>query len=72
LQRAGHSEITHGGVLTNLGEFQNWSALVDNLRHGRVRWVCDYLAKLTRVTIYRCHRRWRLILRRREAAGERD
>jgi hypothetical protein len=33
--------------LTDLGELQNWSALVDNLRHRLVRWVCDYLAELT-------------------------
>jgi hypothetical protein len=56
--------------LTDLGELQNWSALVDNLRHGLVRWVCDYLAVLTGAAIYRFHRRWRLILRRRMAAGK--
>jgi hypothetical protein len=71
MQSVGHDELTHGGVLTDLGELQNWRALVDNLRHGWVHWVCDYLAELTGVTIYRCHRRWRLILRRRAAAEER-
>jgi hypothetical protein len=55
LQRAGHGELTHSGVLTDLGELQNWSALMDNLRHGRVRWLCDYLAELSGAKIYRCH-----------------
>jgi hypothetical protein len=45
---------------------------VDNPRHGLVRWVCDYLAELTGVVIYRFHRRWRLILRRRAVAGARE
>jgi hypothetical protein len=44
----GHDELTHDGVLTDLGELQNWSALVDNLRHERVRWMCKYLTELTR------------------------
>jgi hypothetical protein len=45
---SGHDELTHGGVLTDLGELQNWSALVDNLRHGRVRWMRKYLTEFTR------------------------
>jgi hypothetical protein len=44
---SGHGELTHGGVLTDFGELQNWSALVDNLRHGRVRWMRKYLTELT-------------------------
>jgi hypothetical protein len=43
---SGHGELTHGGVLTDLGVLQNWSPLVDNLRHRRVRWMCIYLTKL--------------------------
>jgi hypothetical protein len=42
LQRASHGDLTHDGVLTDLGGLKNWSALVDNLRHRLVRWVCDY------------------------------
>jgi hypothetical protein len=45
---------------------------VDNPRHGRLHWVCDYLAELTGVAIYRFHQRWWLIFRRRAAAGERE
>jgi hypothetical protein len=45
---------------------------VDNSRHRLVRWVCDYLVELTGATIYRFHRRWRLILRRRTVAGARE
>jgi hypothetical protein len=64
---SGHGELTHDGVLTDFGELQNWSALVDNLRHGRVRWMCKYLMELTGGVIYRFHRRWRLIPRGRAA-----
>jgi hypothetical protein len=66
----GHGELTHDRVLTDLGELQNWSALVDNLRHGWVHWMRIYLTKLTRGVIYRFHRRWWLILRRRAVAGK--
>jgi hypothetical protein len=62
----------HGGIPTDLGEMVDWSALVDNLRHGLVRWMRKYLAEFTGAAIYRFHRRWWLILRRREAARERD
>jgi hypothetical protein len=48
--------------LTDLGELQNWSALVDDLRHGLVRWVRDYLAELTTCSIYRARGRWLLNL----------
>jgi hypothetical protein len=53
---------SHNAVfLTDLGEIQNSSALVDNLRHGLVRWVCDYLAELMARLIYRARGRWLLI-----------
>ena len=42
---SGHGEMSRGGALTNLGEVGNWEALVDNPRHGRLRWVLDYLAQ---------------------------
>jgi hypothetical protein len=45
-------------VLTDLGELQNLSALVDDLRHWLVRWVRDYLAELTTCSIYRARGRW--------------
>jgi hypothetical protein len=48
--------------LTDLGEIQNWSTLVDNLRHGLVRWVYDYLAELMAHSIYRARGRWLLNL----------
>jgi hypothetical protein len=47
--------------LTDLGEIQNWSALVDNLRHGLLRWVSDYLGELMARLIYRDQGRWLLI-----------
>jgi hypothetical protein len=67
---SGHGEPTHDGVLTDLGVLQNWSALVDHLRHVRVHWMRKYLTELTDAVIYRFHRWWRLILRRRAAAGK--
>jgi hypothetical protein len=39
--------------LTDLGEISNWGALVDDLRHGLVYWVRDYLADLMARSIYR-------------------
>jgi hypothetical protein len=63
---------THTVVfLTNLGEIPNRSALVDNLRHGLVRWVCDYLAELMARLIYRARGRWLLIWAWR-AGGRRE
>jgi hypothetical protein len=44
---------------------------VDSPRHGRVRWMHDYLAKLTRAVIYRFHQRWHPILRR-HTGGRRE
>jgi hypothetical protein len=35
---------------------------VDNLRHGLVRWVCDYLAELMAGLIYRAQGWWLLNL----------
>jgi hypothetical protein len=35
----------HGGILTDLVEILNWSALVDDLRHEGVHWLCDNLAE---------------------------
>jgi hypothetical protein len=70
LAGASHVELTHDGVLTDLGELQNWSTLVDNLRHVLVRWVCDYLAELTPAAIYKFQGRWRPILWWRAGAGE--
>jgi hypothetical protein len=49
------------GVLDWFGEIPNWSALVDNLRHGLVRWVCNYLAELMACSIYRARGQWLLI-----------
>jgi hypothetical protein len=64
--------IAHGGVEKRIGEERNWEALVDNPRQGLVRWMRNYLAEFTGVAIYRFHWQWRLILRRRVVAGERD
>ena len=57
-----HCELTHGGVLTDLGELQNWSVLVDDLRHELVCWVHDYLMEFTVCSIYRARGRWLLNL----------
>jgi hypothetical protein len=62
----------HGGILTNLGKMVDWAVLVDNLRHGLVRWMRKYLAEFTGAEIYRFHRWWQLIFRRHAVAGERD
>jgi hypothetical protein len=56
--------------LIDLGGLQNWSALVDNLRHGLVCWVCDYLAELMARLIYRAQGWWLLNLEWR-AGGRR-
>jgi hypothetical protein len=63
--------MSRGGALTDLGEVGNWEALVDNSRQGLVRWMRNYLAEFTGTTIYRFHRRLRLILRWR-AGGQRE
>jgi hypothetical protein len=59
----GHSGISHGGVLIDLGEMENWEALVNDQRRELVLWMRNNLAELTRAAIYRFHRRWRPILR---------
>jgi hypothetical protein len=56
---------------TDLGEIGNWEPLVDDQRQGLVHWMRNYLAELTRASIYRVLRWWRLILRRR-AGGRRE
>jgi hypothetical protein len=33
--------------LTNLGKILNWGALVDDLSHGLLHWVRNYLAEQT-------------------------
>jgi hypothetical protein len=58
---SGHGELSHGGVLTDLGEVGNWEALVDDPRQGLVRWMRKYLAELTGAEIYRVPRWWRPI-----------
>jgi hypothetical protein len=44
--------------LTDLGEIPNWGALVDDLRHGLVYWMLDYLAEPMAHLIYRIRGRW--------------
>jgi hypothetical protein len=44
---------------------------VDNLRHGLVRWVLDYLAELTACSIYRVFERW-CPISQRCAGGRRE
>jgi hypothetical protein len=44
---------------------------VDNLRHGLVRWVCDYLAELTGAAIYKFQEQWHPILQW-HASGRRE
>ena len=44
---------------------------MDDPRQGLVRWMRKYLAEFTGLAIYRFHRRWRPILRRR-AGGRRE
>jgi hypothetical protein len=53
--------MSHGGVLTDLGEMGNWEALVDDRRRELVLWMRNNLAELIGVAIYRLHRRWRPI-----------
>jgi hypothetical protein len=50
--------MSHGGVLTGLGEMGNWEALVDDRRQELVLWMRNNLAELTRAAIYRIHRWW--------------
>jgi hypothetical protein len=38
--------------LTNLGEILIWGALVDDLRHGLLHWVRNYLVERTEAAIY--------------------
>ena len=58
-------------LLTDLGKISNWGALVDDLRHGLVYWVLDYLAELMARSIYRTRGRWPVNLRWR-AGGCRE
>jgi hypothetical protein len=37
----------------DLGEVSNWGSLVDNRRHGWVRWALDYIAEPMARSIYR-------------------
>jgi hypothetical protein len=62
---------SHGGVLTNLGEMANWEALVDDQRRELVLLMRNNLVKLTGAAIYRLHRWWRPIWRKR-ASGRRE
>jgi hypothetical protein len=52
-----HGEMSHGGVLTDLGEIRNWEALVNNQRRELVLWVRNNLPELTGALIYRVHQR---------------
>jgi hypothetical protein len=66
----------HGAAFTvarkpDLGEEQNWEAMVDDQRQELVNWVHNNLAELTGASIYKIHRRWRPIWRRR-AGGQRE
>jgi hypothetical protein len=53
----------------DLGEEENWEAMVDDQMQELVHWVCNNLAELTRASICRTHQQWRPIWRRR--AGDR-
>jgi hypothetical protein len=48
---------------TDLGEVSNWGSLVDNRRHGWVRWVLDYIAGPMARSIYRIRGWWPMNLR---------
>jgi hypothetical protein len=39
--------MSHGSVLTDLGEVGNWEALVDDRRQELVLWMRNNLAELT-------------------------
>jgi hypothetical protein len=67
----GHGDMSHGGVLTDFGEIQNWKALVNDYGRELVLWMRNNLEELTGVAIYRLHRRWRPI-RRKRAGGRRE
>jgi hypothetical protein len=56
--------MSHGDVLTDLGEVGNWEALVDDRRQELVLWMRNNLVELTGAAIYRLHRRWRPIWRK--------
>jgi hypothetical protein len=58
-------------LLTDLGKISNWGALVDDLRHGLVYWMLDYLAELMAHSIYRTRGRWPVNLTWR-AGGRRE
>jgi hypothetical protein len=58
-------------VLDRFGEISNWGALVDDLRHGLVYWMLDYLAELRERSIYRVRGWWPVNLRWR-AGGRRE
>jgi hypothetical protein len=58
---SGHDELSHGGVLTDLREMENWEALVDDRRQELVLWMCNNLEELTGAAIYSLHRWWRPI-----------
>ena len=62
--------MSHGGVLTDLGEMGNWEALVDDQRRELVHWVRNNLVDLVDHSIYIIHQWWRPIWRRR-AGGRR-
>jgi hypothetical protein len=57
--------------LTDFGEISNWGTLVDDLGHGLVYWVCDYLAEPLARSIYRTRGRWPMNLRWR-GGGRRE
>jgi hypothetical protein len=42
-----HGEMSHDGVLTDLGKMGNWEALVDDRRQELVLWMRNNLAELT-------------------------
>jgi hypothetical protein len=49
--------------LRDLGEIPNWGVLGEDLRHGLLHWLRNYLAERTGVAIYSLQRRWRPISR---------
>jgi hypothetical protein len=71
LWRADRGELTHAVFLTDLGEISNWGALVDDLGHGLLYWVRDYLAEPMARSIYRARGQWLVNLKSR-AGGRRE
>ena len=49
--------------LSDLGEIPNWGVLGEDLRHGLLHWLRNYLAERTGVAIYSLQRWWRPISR---------